>query len=65
MDIHINSTTIAIQESATLEDALQAFGAQPPFAVALNGNFVARAAYAQTPLHSGDAIEVVRAVGGG
>lgn len=65
MDIEINSTPLTVPEDATLELALQAFGAQSPFAIALNGHFVARAAYGETLLHTGDSIELVRAVGGG
>jgi sulfur carrier protein len=39
--------------------------AQPGVAVALNGSVVPRSAWAQTPLRSGDSIEVVRARQGG
>ena len=38
---------------------------QPGIAVALNGSVVPRVAWAQTPLHSGDSVEVVRARQGG
>jgi sulfur carrier protein len=39
--------------------------AQPGIAVALNGSVVPRTAWAQTQLHSGDSVEVVRARQGG
>jgi sulfur carrier protein len=38
---------------------------QRGIAVALNGAVVPRAAWAQTPLHGGDSIEIVRARQGG
>jgi sulfur carrier protein len=65
MDILINATTVTVAEDATLEDALQTFDAKPPFAVALNGAFIARASYKETRLQAGDQMEIVKAVGGG
>jgi sulfur carrier protein len=65
MDIHINQQPYRLAEEATVADALAAFGAQPPFAVALNGEFVARARHAAQPLRPGDRIDVVRPVAGG
>jgi len=38
---------------------------QRGIAVALNGAMVPRAAWAQTPLHPGDSVEIVRARQGG
>jgi sulfur carrier protein len=38
---------------------------QSGIAVALNGSVIPRAAWAQTPLHPGDSVEVVRARQGG
>ncbi len=38
MDIHINQKPLSLPEGATVADALAAFGARPPFAVALNGD---------------------------
>ncbi len=43
MNIHINQRPFDLPDAATVTDALAAFGAKPPFAVALNGQFVARA----------------------
>jgi sulfur carrier protein len=39
--------------------------ARPGIAVALNGSVLPRSAWAQTPLRSGDSVEVVRAHQGG
>jgi sulfur carrier protein len=46
-------------------DALAAFGAKPPFAVALNGQFVARGEHATKTLAAGDRLDVVSPVAGG
>jgi sulfur carrier protein len=46
MDIHINQKPLSLPDGATVADALAAFGARPPFAVALNGDFVARTQHA-------------------
>lgn len=37
----------------------------PPFAVAVNGEFVPQTAYEQTPLNEGDTIDIVSPIGGG
>ena len=65
MDIHINQKPITLPEGATVADALAAFGARPPFAVALNGDFVARAQHGASALQAGDRLDVVSPVAGG
>lgn len=65
MDIHINQQPYNLSDHATVADALAAFGAQPPFAVALNGEFLARARHAAQALRAGDQLDVVRPVTGG
>lgn len=65
MDIQINRQALSLPEHATVSDALAAFGAQPPFAVAVNGAFVARARHAEHRLNAGDRVDVVRPVTGG
>jgi sulfur carrier protein len=65
MDIQINQQVLTLADQATVADALDAFGAQPPFAVAVNGAFVARARHAAHALNAGDRIDVVRPVTGG
>ncbi|RKP45723.1 sulfur carrier protein ThiS [Pararobbsia silviterrae] len=65
MDIQINQQALTVPEQATVADALAAFGAQPPFAVAVNGAFVARARHAAHVLNAGDRVDVVRPVTGG
>jgi sulfur carrier protein len=65
MHIEVNQKSLTLNETATVADALAAYGAKPPYAVAVNGNFVARARYAQHPLHAGDRVDVVQPVAGG
>ncbi len=65
MDIHINQKPLSLPEGATVADALAAFGARPPFAVALNGDFVARTQHAARALQAGDKLDVVQPVAGG
>ena len=65
MDIQVNQQALSLPEQATVADALAAFGAQPPFAVAVNGAFVARARHDGHVLHAGDRVDVVRPVTGG
>ena len=45
--------------------ALSLFGARPPFAVAVNGEFVARGQHAVRALQAGDKVDVVQPVAGG
>jgi sulfur carrier protein len=65
MNILINDTPFVLPDDATLADALAALAATPPFAVAVNREFVPRSAYAARALRSDDRIEVIRPVTGG
>ncbi|KVC30739.1 thiamine biosynthesis protein ThiS [Burkholderia pseudomultivorans] len=65
MDIQINQQTLTLPDGATVADALAAYGARPPYAVALNGNFVARMQHAARALAAGDKLDVVHPVAGG
>jgi sulfur carrier protein len=65
MNIHINQKPFTLDEPATVTDALAAFGASPPYAVALNGQFVARGQHASKVLAAGDKLDVVSPVAGG
>lgn len=46
-------------------DLLEALCVEGRFAVERNGELVPRSRFAETPVHDGDRIEVVRAIGGG
>jgi len=65
MNIQINQKPLSLPEGATVADALAAYGARPPYAVALNGDFVARAQHAARALQTGDRLDVVSPVAGG
>nr|WP_229676215.1 sulfur carrier protein ThiS [Polaromonas eurypsychrophila] len=66
MTITLNGETRELPAASTLADALAANG-QPPaaFASAVNGEFVARDARAQTLLAEGDAVFTFQAITGG
>lgn len=67
MSIHvfINQSPVCLHDAATVAEALQAFGARPPFAVAVNTQFVPQSRHAQMVLHEGDRLEVISPVTGG
>lgn len=65
MQITINQKPFELPDDATVAEALDAFGARPPFAVAVNLNFVHRHQYGEIRLQPGDRMEVVQPVAGG
>ncbi|HEV3105770.1 MAG TPA: sulfur carrier protein ThiS [Trinickia sp.] len=65
MDIQVNQKPLTLPDGATVADALAAFGARAPFAVAVNGQFVARTQHTARTLQTGDRLDVVHPVAGG
>ena len=65
MNITINQQTVELPEHATVADAVAAWQAKPPFAVAVNTEFVPKSRYATQPLADGDRMEVIAPVTGG
>jgi len=65
MNIFINQTLVALHGSATVADAVAHVHAKPPFAVAVNLQFVPNTRYAVHPLQDGDKIEIIAPVTGG
>lgn len=69
MMIALNGHSTCLPDGASVADAVthaqQALGLQPPFAVALNLQFVPRAQYASTVLHDGDRLEIITPITGG
>ena len=62
----INGTEREIRDGATLAELLRELGIeQGGLAVAVNERVVSRSLHDRTMLSDGDAIEIVRAVGGG
>ncbi|MDB5847634.1 MAG: thiamine biosynthesis protein ThiS [Rhodoferax sp.] len=65
MKVTINQVPHDLPDGADLAQALARLDARPPFATAVNKQFVPSAQHARTPLREGDAIEVIQPVTGG
>lgn len=65
MNITINQQAVELQANATVADAVAHWQAKPPFAVAVNTEFVPKSRYAMQPLAEGDRVEVIAPVTGG
>lgn len=61
----INSEPFELPDSATLADAVALLALTPPFAAAVNLQFVPNTQYPHTPLHEGDRIDLIAPVTGG
>lgn len=65
MNIIINKLPHDLPEGATLAQAIALLKPTPPFAAAVNLQFVPKAHYEQTLLQSGDRVEIILPVTGG
>jgi sulfur carrier protein len=65
MQVFVNQIPYELSAPASLRDALTAARASPPFAAAVNLQFVPRAQYDTTALQAGDQIEVIAPITGG
>jgi sulfur carrier protein len=65
MQIFVNRIPHDMDSTATLADALVLADAKPPFAAAVNLQFVPKTRYAATPLQAGDQIEIIAPITGG
>lgn len=65
MKVIINKQEHALPAGATLADAVTVIEAKPPFAAAVNTQFVPKAQYAQHALKDGDRVEIISPVTGG
>jgi sulfur carrier protein len=64
--ISVNNEMIEINTGTMLHDALVQWGyGDGKIAVAINGEFVARSGYSERELQNGDAVDIVKPVGGG
>lgn len=63
--VFINEVAHELPATASLQDAIAASGVQPPFAAAVNLQFVPRSAYAQHPLAANDQVELISPITGG
>jgi sulfur carrier protein len=65
LKVLINDTPFDLPAAATLADAVAQFGLQPPFAAAVNLQFVPNTRYHQTLLREADRIDLISPVTGG
>ena len=61
----INQQSHLLPPGATLADAIELVGIQPPFAAAINMEFVPRGQYPERLLYNNDAIELIAPITGG
>ena len=65
MNVFINQVPHAMPPGATLVDAIALLQAKPPFAAAVNLQFVPKTQYAEHQLHLDDRIDIIAPVTGG
>ena len=65
LTVFINQVAYELPATASLQDAIEASGVQPPFAAAVNLQFVPRSAYAQHTLAANDQVELISPITGG
>jgi len=65
LQVLINQAQHTLPQGATLADAVALAGIQPPFAAAVNLQFVPRGQYAQLALRDHDKIELISPITGG
>jgi len=65
LQVLINQLPVTLAAGATLADAVKVAQIQPPFAAAINLQFVPKTRYDQTALHVGDRIDLIAPVVGG
>jgi sulfur carrier protein len=65
MQVFINKTAHEMADGVTLADAVALLQARPPFAAAVNLQFVPNTQYTQRVLVAGDRIDIILPVTGG
>jgi sulfur carrier protein len=65
MHVLINQVPHDLAEGATLADVVTLLQSRPPFAAAVNLQFVPNTLYAHTLLHAGDRVDIIAPVTGG
>ena len=65
MRVIVNQIEKQVPENSTVDDMLLLIDAQPPYAVAINYEFVPKSRHAEEILHEGDEMEVIAPVTGG
>ena len=65
IQVLINQAPLELPTNATLADAVQSVGISPPFAAAVNLQFVPKTQYASHVLQPNDHIELISPITGG
>ena len=66
LDVRVNGAAAQLAGGATVADVVGRWCPSPDgIAVACNGDVVPRSAWATTPVHAGDHLEIVTAAAGG
>ncbi|OWS71525.1 thiamine biosynthesis protein ThiS [Polynucleobacter aenigmaticus] len=65
MRVIVNQIEMQVPENSSIDDVLLLINAKPPFAVAINYEFVPKTRHAEEVLHEGDEMEVIEPVTGG
>jgi sulfur carrier protein len=65
IQVFINQAPLELPANATLADAVQCVGIAPPFAAAVNLQFVPKTQYASHVLQANDQIELISPITGG
>ncbi|PWW45860.1 sulfur carrier protein ThiS [Melaminivora alkalimesophila] len=65
MHVLINQEPVELPEGASVADAIAHLAPRPPFAVAVNLQFVPNTRYAAHRLEPGDQVEIIAPVTGG
>ena len=65
MRVIVNQISREVPENSTIDDVLLLIDAKPPYAVAINYEFVPKAKHADEILNEGDEMEVIAPVTGG
>ncbi len=65
MRVIVNQIETQVPENSSIDDVLLLINAKPPFAVAINYEFVPKTRHAEEVLHEGDEMEVIEPVTGG
>ena len=65
IEVLINQVSHRLPMGATLADAIFQAGVQPPFAAAVNLEFIPKSRHAQHVLSTGDHIELIAPITGG
>ena len=65
MRVIVNLKDHDVPSGCKLSDAVALLNAKPPYAVAVNLNFIPKTKYAEHQLHENDQIEIIAPVTGG